>query len=1272
MADREEFNIQADLTESMQEVQQYAALLNKAERHMRAISQKADESGGTITFKQAYKGTEINDRISQSSQSMQETLRKLVSDLNQVKPNGARENSAQYRDLQAAISSLSSVVTQNFQRSGILAAGQPAQTPLSGFIREKERSGSITGVPIGVRKGATFEDAQRLKSQNQAIVDNRHGIQVDVNRIVNQANSAQRMVDRSTETGNISYATRQKFDSRSQMFDASLQEQYANISENIVRYQSVVNTNKNDIQRTQKERDSGTLSAEEISKRTAHVSQLNAQNKVLLETISQLQQGRDQLDQAAKVQEKARTELNGGVENGSIRQQADPNSFLGQLSRYKAPIALASIQSTQKAFDTDVNAGNNLRSSMFDTYGNAYTAQGRSTQFDQVNRNLITTGTPYGLNATEMGQLAGSYSAYAGTRRLVPATRELANWARFGGLGTTTTTQVASAGTELGVIKSDRDVRDLSRAFTGSLESTGLLAQSQLQGRAYVSILSNLRGQRVTRSEAEDLGGILNGLGQQNPMLRGQNGANLINQFTNGSARSFNNPIVTSAFAAHNPKFAGTKGRARLLEFMQNPFSDISTLQEGLNTIRSYSGDSEVAAQQVSNAFGISMPNAKEMLKAARQGNLTQWAKDNKKTGAQREKTNQSQFENTGIAGALQQENYQNQGQNNASQLLDNVRGLTNRVKANPVANALSSGAGSLIQGLLSGVIAGGTQLAIGRAIGKTGLAESLKGLVRLPAKGLSAIKGLFTGGEAAAKGAEGASRFAGFASKGSEFATRGSELLSKGAAGLKGIISSGGSRIVSRGANLASEGLAKGSVLFSKGLNAESRVISKGATAGSKLLSAVEPIATRIGAKITPEAAGRVLGRISPVIDALAVTETGLGSIRDMSSRKTRKQNRGLGALAGMATGAAAGAAVGGVPGILFGAGLGTLTGIFPKVNEKIGAGVRGVWNGITAPFRPHKAKAATKVDAKGDKLKKSSSIEQKATRWIKTNKQIIDEYNKVVDKITFLHTGNDSAGDDTDIGKVSGKGEAAIRSMAKKIGKKLGIDPKYIFAQLMFESASGTSHEAVKDNNFGGITWSDSMSGQKGLSRGDARPAGEGGYYVHFDSVQDFANYYANMLNTNYSNLKGASSASDFAHRLKVDGYYTGSEASYASNIANIAKRYATGSVITQPTVAMYGERGAEARTSLSPTPENQANLKQIANFLGSDLLTNSQIGAPEPQGRTAQVAVKPKFNITLEHDSESVKRRIMDYVQQHMNQQSDPLLNKLDYYSNEIIRQ
>ena len=144
-------------------------------------------------------------------------------------------------------------------------------------------------------------------------------------------------------------------------------------------------------------------------------------------------------------------------------------------------------------------------------------------------------------------------------------------------------------------------------------------------------------------------------------------------------------------------------------------------------------------------------------------------------------------------------------------------------------------------------------------------------------------------------------------------------------------------------------------------------------------------------------------------MIDALAVTETGLGSIRDMSSKKTRKQNRGLGALAGMATGAAAGAAVGGVPGILFGAGLGTLTGIFPKVNEKIGAGVRGVWNGITAPFRPHKAKAATKVDAKGDKLKKSSSIEQKATRWIKTNKQIIDEYNKVVDKITFLRTGND-----------------------------------------------------------------------------------------------------------------------------------------------------------------------------------------------------------------------------------------------------------------------
>lgn len=1245
VAEREEFDINADLSSAMSEIQTYATLLNKAERHMEAITKKSQNSGGNITFRQAYQGSQINNNISQSSQNMQQTLSRLVGDLTHVQKVDPKDSST-LRNLKATITSLESTVAQNVRRSGIVVAGQKANTPLVGYIQEKEQVGAITGVPTGVRRGATPEQAASFKDSRQSILGIQRDTQTDVNRIVNQANAAQRVANRSLNTGNISFETNQRFKTNAQLFTQQAQQKEHYIDNTVTGYKSIVHDNNQTILQAQQERESGKLSSEEVAKRTAHINQLSAQNKVLLETINSLGHNKKRLVQAQTVQEAANVDLAKGLDSGAVKQQLDPNSFLGRLNQYKTPVTLVTLQSTQNAFNNYASSGNNLRSAMYNSYGEAYTGQAKTRGFDQVNGRLIAVGTPYGESGSAMSELAGSYSTYAGTKGLVSSTRDLARWSRFGGLGNETTSQVATSAAELGVIKNDKDVRDLSKAFTGSLESTGLLAQARLQGKAYASVLNNLQGQHVNRKEAEDLGGILNGLGQQSPMLQGQNGANLINQFTQGSARSFNNPIVSAAFSANNPKFAGTKGRARLLEFMQNPFSDVKTLQKGLNTLSSYSGDPEVAAQQVANSFGISMPYAKEMLKAARNGRLTQWTRSHKKLGRDRQKVNQQNFEDSGVATTLKQESYQNQGENKASGLLDNVRGLTNRVKANPAANALASGTGSLIQGLMGGLVAGGTQLAFGRVLGRFGFTNALRTLGHLPARGLSALKGLFTGGKTvstmseAAKGATTASKFAKVTSKGAELASKGSEFLSRGFSGAKGIINRGGARLAR-----------KGSGLFAK----------------------AEPILTRIGAKATPEALGRVLGKVSPLVDAMAVTQTGVTSFRDMTSRKHRRQNRGMGALAGMASGAAVGLAVGGAPGALFGAGVGTLTSIMPGLNEKIGKGVRGVWNGLTAPLKPTKAKADTKTksDAKGDRLHKGESIEQKANKWIKLNRQAIDAYGKVVDKISFLRTGESSSSDeDTDVGSVSGKGEKAIRSMAKKIGKKLGIDPKLIYAQLMFESGNGNSPVAQKDNNFGGITWNDSMAGQKGLSRGMARPAGEGGYYVHFDSPQSFANYYANMINSRYSNLKGVTSAREFAHRLKQSGYYTGSEADYAASLESISKKYAAGAVITQPTLSTYGESGKEARIPLqSSNEDNKASLQDVAGLLGTRVMPATQTTVNTNTKDTFKI--KPKFNITLEHDDASVKQKILTFIQQNLAQQHNPMLDKLDYYSNEIVR-
>lgn len=74
----------------------------------------------------------------------------------------------------------------------------------------------------------------------------------------------------------------------------------------------------------------------------------------------------------------------------------------------------------------------------------------------------------------------------------------------------------------------------------------------------------------------------------------------------------------------------------------------------------------------------------------------------------------------------------------------------------------------------------------------------------------------------------------------------------------------------------------------------------------------------------------------------------------------------------------------------------------------------------------------------------------------------------------------------------------------------EKLNVPPSYLIVKLHYEGLWGKSEVARANNNWSGMTWSDSMangrpSGVK-VTRGSARPANEGGYYVKYASVDDF----------------------------------------------------------------------------------------------------------------------------------------------------------------------
>ena len=72
----------------------------------------------------------------------------------------------------------------------------------------------------------------------------------------------------------------------------------------------------------------------------------------------------------------------------------------------------------------------------------------------------------------------------------------------------------------------------------------------------------------------------------------------------------------------------------------------------------------------------------------------------------------------------------------------------------------------------------------------------------------------------------------------------------------------------------------------------------------------------------------------------------------------------------------------------------------------------------------------------------------------------------------------------------------------------KKHDILPSYAITVLHFEGLWGTSAVGKADNNWGGMTWTGQGNRPSGVTvtQGTARPANEGGHYMHYASVDDF----------------------------------------------------------------------------------------------------------------------------------------------------------------------
>ncbi|MBZ6527225.1 CHAP domain-containing protein [Aerococcaceae bacterium DSM 111021] len=82
--------------------------------------------------------------------------------------------------------------------------------------------------------------------------------------------------------------------------------------------------------------------------------------------------------------------------------------------------------------------------------------------------------------------------------------------------------------------------------------------------------------------------------------------------------------------------------------------------------------------------------------------------------------------------------------------------------------------------------------------------------------------------------------------------------------------------------------------------------------------------------------------------------------------------------------------------------------------------------------------------------------------------------------------------------------------------LAKQYDILPSLLIVMLHFEGVWGSSNVSRKDNNWGGMTWSDSYVGNPQIkkTKGSQRPSNEGGHYIRYTSVEDFLEDWVYLL--------------------------------------------------------------------------------------------------------------------------------------------------------------
>ena len=1043
----------------------------------------------------------------------------------------------------------------------------------------------------------------------------------DIHNLASSLKREMGNLDVGRKSGYISYNRYHQYKASSQSIQSRLQEQrdrFNSPTGDIARFASYYQN----LQTQAKEANNIASAPGATTEQVRYARALDEQVKHLEKVNEQFKKQEEELRTAEKNSESFNDRLNDtqGVTIGD-----DPNSFMGQLNKRKYTILRGAIAAGGASIASAYAQGNSLRLSSFDDIkSTAYANGGRD---GEVLNTLGDYGYKYGYNGAEMGQFANAYTSTTGN---VGSTRDVAGvaqtWARQSRI--TGANAQSTLGLEQTVGNSanlnSSQMSSVGNAITNSIINSGMSAKATEQQQGLSMLIQNASNQGLTARDEKNLAGFQGAIASGGAQFQGTQGAqntmNLANTLGN-----VNNPKMRQIFAQSDPdRYAGVEGSANMVfdmqEFQKKPWKMGKVLK---NYENNYGSRRQAAANlSADSGYTISAESAEQWMKLADSHKL------DKKHIDKLEKSSSASKE-----GGTADQDYDKTG---ASQLQK-----YNSALADCAMKASQALDGDRLRGKGGAGGAGGSGI-LGR-IFKGGKSPVEKEAEKATAK---------AGEEAVKTGAKSVSHSGIRATASSVLKSSKLRGLVRGAkAGLPGV-----GDLVFGGLDLATS-----VATTKKGTKARRKAVgsSLGSSAGSVaggvvggLIGSIFPGAgTAVGA-VAGSVAGGWLGdkfggflggKVGKSKDK-AINKAKGQSLRD--ARKTAsKYNKSGGVLRGILKNG-------------------------KRFLPGVALGVAGL--GLMDDFFGGKAKASSKKD----------SERSEAWRILRGYDKMLDHAMRVVQSAKSIKNGGDSSsnkdGDDSDISGTSGEGEKAIRSVAKAIGKKLGVDPKLVYAQLMHETNGGT-HMAGK-NNYGGIVY----AGQKGAKAGSHQPDGSGNY-ADFDSLDDFANAYASTLQ-NMGINSSIKSVNDWANQLHSKGYFTDSPANYAGGMERFAKQYAVGGIrqyasgsplITDhPTTNngsdIYGEAGTEAYVPLNAGHyfSGLSTLDDLAGIFGKKVVNP---GVSESGGKST--TINPSYNINLTINggtddpdtlAQTVANKVREMLSQYDSQQA--MSNQQTFFANE----